>query len=137
MHSWQDELEMGPDGKLRRKRFARDGEQIHFSTMMMDAAAGRFHSHFSDGSPDHTSPHRPGYRFADLYDNARLAADAAYEQRSIRMADAWRHKGAPQDASAEERTPSNTHTPSLDARQAADQAYEDRNKRLRNAWRHD
>ena len=89
-----------------------DGERFNLPMRFMDAEAravadalaqkyGRFHTHFSDGTPDHTSPHKPGYRFADIDDAAKIAADEAYEERSRRMETAWQRKGEQQqDASA-------------------------------------
>ena len=137
MHDHFSELyEWDEDDKLRRKkRVARDREQIHFPVTVMDAMqALGFHSTFADGSPDHTSPHRPGYRFAHTTDAARLAADQAYEERRERIANAWRRKG---DAQADDnRDAAPPRTRSLDELRAkADQAWEDRNKRMANAWR--
>ena len=45
-----------------------DGERfaLPMQFMDMDHAAYGFRSHFSDGSTDFTSSHRPGYRFADM-----------------------------------------------------------------------
>jgi hypothetical protein len=93
-----------------------------------------FHQKFADGTTDHTSPHRKGFRFADTDDADRLAADEAYEQMRTRLSDAWRRK---HDAKAEanrDGTPVRTIT--LDQLRAkAEQAYEDRNARMRNAWK--
>jgi hypothetical protein len=92
-----------------------------------------FQHKFSDGSIDHTSPHRKGFRFADTDDADRLAADEAYQERSKRMATAWQRKGQQHDAGGAV-TPPPTRT--LDAlRKDAETAYEERNKRMRNAWR--
>jgi hypothetical protein len=44
-----------------------------------------FHPFFSDGTPDLTSPHRPGFRMADTNDDARLAADEAYQKMREHM----------------------------------------------------
>jgi hypothetical protein len=91
---------------------------------------------FSDGTPDHTSPHRPGYRFADTSDAARLAADEAYEQRRERMHYTTNRRRQQQDANE----PPPTSTRTLDAlRASATAAYEARSKRMAGAWknRHD
>jgi hypothetical protein len=91
-----------------------------------------FHRRFSDGSVDHTSPHRKGSRFLDLNDQAKLAADEAYEQRRTRLSNAWRDKGEQQDAADPVRTPSNTPARTV----TAEQAYEERTKKRQTAWRH-
>jgi hypothetical protein len=97
-----------------------------------DHSAYGFHSTFADGSPDHTSPHRPGYRFADTSDAARLAADEAYEQRRERMHYTTNRRRHQQDANE----PPPTSTRTLDELRAkAEQAWEERNKRMANAWR--
>ena len=128
---FSEHYEWDEDDKLRRKRVARDREQIHFPVTVMDHSA--FRPTFSDGSPDHTSPHRPGYRFADTTDDARLA-DEAYEERRERMQNAWRRKGDAQADDNRDAAPPRTRT--LDEwRAKADQAWEDRNKRMANAWR--
>lgn len=119
----------------RKKRVARDREHIHFPVTVMDAMQARagFHPTFADGSPDFTNPHRKGFRFADVDDADRLAANEAYEQMRTRLSDAWRNKGQQQDADLDDRTPART----LDAlQQDAATAYAERNKRLQNAWRH-
>jgi hypothetical protein len=115
----------------RKKRVARDREHIHFPVTVMDAMqALGFHSTFSDGSRDFTSPHRPGYRFLDVNDEAKIAANDAYEARRERIHYSSRQRQ--QDANADDRAPART----LDAlRQAAEKAYEDRNARMRNAWK--
>jgi hypothetical protein len=133
---WKDEFEMDDDGHLieKKKHVLPDGGRIHFPYIADHA--GRFHSHFADGSIDHTSPHRKGFRFADTDDAARIAANDAYEARSRRMADAWKHKGEPQDGEELPRGGS-SRTLSLDAaRAAADRAYEARSRRMADAWRH-
>jgi hypothetical protein len=120
------------DGNVprKKKRVARDRDRISFPMTAMDAAAGRFHAHFSDGSPDHTSPHRPGYRFADTNDPARLAAESAYRERCQDMHYTSRRNH--QDGIPDERHAART----LDElRQAADAAYREKCERLRNAWR--
>lgn len=133
MHDWRDELEMGPDGKLRRKRVARDRERITFATISDHAAYG-FSPTFSDGSPDHTSPHRPGFRFADTADAGKIAANEAYEARSRRLESGWQRKGEQHDAFAEESAP--PRLASLDELRAkANQEYENRSRRLADAWR--
>ena len=73
----------------KKKRILPDGATTHFTMQMMDAASG-FHRTFADGSSDHTHWSRPGFRFADSNDKGRLAADAAYEERSARMETAWK-----------------------------------------------
>jgi hypothetical protein len=116
----------------KKKRIARDRERIPFATIS-DQAYG-FSPTFSDGTIDHTSPFKPGYRFADTNDAARLAADEAYEERRERMQNAWRTKGDVKAEDNRDGTPPRTRT--LDElRAAADQAWEDRNKRMSNAWR--
>ena len=115
--------------KRRKQRAAADGERFRFTMQMMDAAG--FRPFFADGSPDCTSPHRPGHRFADTDDAAKIAAEEAYQERSRRLQDAWRNKGEQQ---REDSAPQ--HTRSLDEmRAAADQAYADRSVRMSNAWR--
>jgi hypothetical protein len=135
MPSWKDEFELGDDGRLRKKRVLPDGDRIHFSMTMMDNAAFGFFPRFSDGSPDFTNPHRPGHRFADTDDAARLRAEEAYQERSRRMSDGWKHKG--EQRSDDARVTSRAHPQrTLDElRAAAEAAYEARNERLRNAWR--
>ena len=58
--------------KRRKKRVAGDRERITFATIS-DQAHG-FRQMFADGSPDFTSPHRKGFRFADVNDEAKIAA---------------------------------------------------------------
>jgi hypothetical protein len=108
---------------------ARGGSSLSIGDSRMS-----FHSHFSDGQPDFTSPHRPGYRFLDNNDADRLAANAAYEQMRQRLNAAWRNKDAP-GADNRDAAPSR-RTLSLDALQAqAEQAWRERSKRMSNAWR--
>jgi hypothetical protein len=134
MHDHFNELyEWDEDGnKRRKKRVARDRERITFATIS-DQAFG-FRPTFADGSLDHTSPHRPGHRVADTYDEARIAANDAYEQRRERMANAWRNKGYPQlEDDGGER---DYCTRTLDeSRAAADAAYQAKRERLQNGWR--
>jgi hypothetical protein len=119
----------------KKKRVARDREHIHFPVTVMDAMqALGFRSTFSDGSPDHTSPFKPGYRFADTNDEARIAADRAYEARRERMENAWRTKGDVKAADGGDTAPPLRRT--LDQlRTLAEKAWDDRNERMRNAWR--
>jgi hypothetical protein len=135
MHDYFSEHFEWDDGIPRkRKRVARDREQIHFPVTVMDHAAFSFHQHFSDGSVDHTSPHRKGFRFLDTNDAAGKAADAAYAERSRRMETAWRTRGNGITEANRDGTPPPTRT--LDQLHAlAEQAYEERNERMRNAWR--
>jgi hypothetical protein len=96
-----------------------------------------FTSTFSDGTPDHTSSQRPGFRFADTNHSARLAADRAYEARRRRLENGWRSKGTPQqhgnkDARA---APLNLELTLDEVRAAANAAREARDARLRNAWK--
>ena len=115
--------------QLRRKRMAADGERISFATIS-DQAPG-FRTHFSDGTPDLTSPHAPGFRFSDVDDSAKLAADQAYIERRTRMD--YRHRV---DARPDADRGSQQPTLLLDElEQAATVAYEDRSERMRNAWR--
>ena len=131
MHDLKDDFELDEQGNKRRKRMLRDLEQISFPMTMAFKDAAGFHTHFSDGSPDHTSPHQKGFRFADVNDEAKIAADKAYAERSRRMENAWRLKDHAAD-------PTPVRTPSNDASQAkAQQAYDERSVRMRNAWRHD
>ena len=89
-----------------------------------------FRTRFSDGSPDLTSPHAPGFRFADV--GARDDAEDAYRRRSRRMEDAWRGQPPRQDEHRDQREPQQT----LDeARAAAAESYERRRQRLGDAWR--
>jgi hypothetical protein len=139
MHDhFSEYYEWDADGIPRRKkRVARDREQISFPMTAMDQAAFAFNPTFSDGSPDFTSPFKPGYRFLDVNDAARLAADAAYEARSERMQNAWRTKG---DVKADTRDAAPPRTRTLDELRAASAAaYEARSKRMAGAWknRHD
>jgi hypothetical protein len=120
----------------KRKRVARDREQISFPMTAMDQAAFAFNPTFSDGTADHTSPFKPGYRFADSNDAARLAADEAYEQRRERMHYTTNRRRQQQDANE----PPPTSTRTLDElRESATAAYEARSKRMAGAWknRHD
>jgi hypothetical protein len=132
MHDYFNELfEWDEHGRKRRKRVARDRERISFPMTAMDAAqALGFSSTFSDGSRDFTSPFKPGFRFADIGDAAKIAADEAYDQRRERMANAWRTKGnATHDAAP-------PRTATLDELRAlADAAYQAKCERLQNAWR--
>ena len=118
--------------KLRPGEIPADGETVHIPVTLMDHAG--FHPYFSDGSPDHTSPFRPGFRFADTNDAARIAADEAYTERSRRMETAWQRKGKQEHDEAHDQR--SVRAASLDELQAkAQQAWEDRNVRLSNAWR--
>jgi hypothetical protein len=120
------------DGRRRRARKGEvlaDGERAIFP-YIADLAAFGFRPTFSDGTPDHTNPHRPGYRFADTNDEGRLATERAYRARSQRMQDGWKRKDQQQDEKPVVRTQS------LDElRRTAAEAYAARNARLQNAWR--
>lgn len=133
MHDFRDDYEMDEDGKLRKKKkVARDGEKISFHMQTMDAACG-FHRVFSDGSVDHTHWSRPGFRFADVSNTDRTAANDAYEAMRQRLNDGWRNKRVltPEKSDAAPRG-----TPTLDQLQAdAQKAWEQRNERSRNAWK--
>jgi hypothetical protein len=123
------------DGNVprKKKRVAHDREELRFPMSMAFRDAAGFHQHFSDGTPDHTSPHRKGFRFLDVNDAARLAADAAYEQQRQRLANAWRNK----DVQAGDNRDATPPTRTLDElRQAAEVAWQERSKRMSNAWRH-
>jgi hypothetical protein len=112
----------------KKKRVLPDGATMHVPMKFYD---GRFVDRFADGSPDFTSPHKPGFHFADTDDKARLAAQETYEARSRRMEDAWRTKG---DARAEDGRGS--QQPTLDELdRAATTAYAERSKRMSQAWR--
>jgi hypothetical protein len=120
-------------GRRRRARpgeIPGDGERVVFSPMFMDDAAYGFFPTFSDGSPDSTSPHRPGFRFLDAGDPSGLAAEQAYEERRMRLAEAWRkdRQDSVHDLASRQLT--------LDELRAkAEQAREDRDARMRDAWR--
>ena len=123
MYEWD-----GNVPRKKKKQVLPEGARAHFTMHMMDNAAFGFGPTFSDGSPDHTSPHAPGYRFADVGDPNRLAAEQSYRARSRRMEDGWRRKDEQKDAAPRPRT--------LDAaRQQADAAYQARSQRLSNLWR--
>jgi hypothetical protein len=130
MRDFRDEFEMDEDGRLRRKRkrVAGDGDRISFPMTAMDHAAYGFNPSFADGSPDHTSPHRPGYRFADTDDAARVAAEEAYRERNQRMSSAWQRKGQPQQDDVRDATP-RTRTPE-EAQKSVDDAYAQKVARL-------
>lgn len=113
--------------RLRRKRMAADGERISFATIS-DKAPG-FRTHFSDGAPDLTSPHAPGFRFSDVDD---IAADQAYIERRTRM-DYRRRVDARLDADRGSQQPTTLLLDELE--QAAVTAYDERSERLRTAWR--
>jgi hypothetical protein len=113
----------------RKKRVLPDGARAHFTMQMMDHAAFGFAATFADGTPDHTSPHRPGHRFADVDDAGRLAADAAYEAR--RQAMHYANKRGRQDGAGNHGATPDLHR----LRDLADAAYEDRRQRMANAWR--
>jgi hypothetical protein len=133
---------LGRRRRARKGETIREGETIRFPVTIMDASAREVHDAlaaryefsptFSDGSPDHTNPHAPGYRFLDVDDEGKLAAEQAYRERSRRMEDGWKRKGDDNTSANANAKPAAT----LDeARRAADAAYEARNKRLQNAWR--
>jgi hypothetical protein len=134
MHDHFNEIfEWDEIGNKRRKRVARDRERITFATISDQSA--RFSATFADGTPDHTSPHKPGHRFLDVDDAARQQADQAYEERRERVHYATNRRHQQQDETRDQHTPAPTK--SLDQlRQTAETAYAERNKRLQNAWRH-
>jgi hypothetical protein len=104
-----------------------DGESLRVPQQFMDAAPSfGFSTKFSDGSTDHTSPHRPGYRFADVDNPARLEATKAYEEKRARVQDQWRKPPARSDAAP---------PPPSDARAIADRAWEDKRQRISNAYK--
>jgi hypothetical protein len=121
MHDhFHEHYEWDADGQLKKKkRVLPDGAR-------MSVAMG-FYDHFSDGSPDYTNPHAPGFRFSDTDDPARVAAQQAYDERNKRMATAWMRKGEPpQQVDARDRAPR-----TLDELQHdAISAWESRNRRL-------
>ena len=118
----------------KKRRALPDGASMRVQMQFMDG--GSFRRTFSDGSPDLTSPHRKGFRFADTNDADRLAARDAYAEMVKRKTDAWRTRGQQQDADESERTPRGVRAPTLDeARAAADAAYRECCERKRNAWR--
>jgi hypothetical protein len=130
MHDHFSELfEWDEDGKRpRRKRVAQDREQIHFPMTVMDHAAFGLRETFSDGSPDFTDPHRPGFRF-DTKDSAKLAADASYREMVARLD--YRHRQ--QDGASDHGSQRTLDADALE-RAAAD-AYEFRSERMRTAWK--
>jgi hypothetical protein len=129
-----------------------DGSKAHFTMQMMDHAAGFSHT-FADGSVDHTHWSRPGFRFADTNDAARIKANDAYEQRRQAMHyDAKRRRKQEEEDEEEERRKraagaetemerrqrlarKAAQAVTGDARALADAAWEARNERLRNGWR--
>lgn len=125
LYEWD---EHGHKPVRRNKRVLPDGARAHFTMQMMDHAGG-FVPTFADGSPDFTNPHRPGHRFADVNDEARLAANDAYQERRQRLH--YANKRRRQDEAGNQGA-----TPDLDhLRELADAAYEDRRQRMSNAWR--
>jgi hypothetical protein len=102
-----------------------DGETVHFPQTFMDDEGCR--PYFSDGKPDDTSPHRPGYRFADIGDAAVLAASEAYERKRSMLSYASRRR-RPEDVREDDAPPRARTLDEL--RAAADAAYEDRKKRI-------
>jgi hypothetical protein len=124
---WTDDY----DGRMRRKKrgMLPDGARANFAMQMMDQASYGFTPKFADGSVDHTNPHRPGHRFADVDDAGRLAADAAYEAR--RQAMHYANKRGRQDGAGNHGATPDLHR----LRELADAAYEDRRQRMANAWR--
>jgi hypothetical protein len=87
-----------------------------------------FRSTFSDGSPDHTSPHRPGYRFADC--DVRDESERAYREKMRRLHNADHSQPHRDDE------PPARGGPTLDeARDAAERAYRERSERLQSAHR--
>jgi hypothetical protein len=119
------------DGNVPRKKKKQvlpDGARANFKMQMMDHA-GDFIPIFADGTPDHTSPHRPGHRFADVNDEARLVANDAYEERRQRLH--YANKRGRQDGAGNHGATPDLHR----LRELADAAYEDRRQRMANAWR--
>jgi hypothetical protein len=87
-----------------------------------------FRSTFKDGSIDHTSPNRPGYRFADS--DVRDENERLRRERMQRLHNADRGRPFRDDASY------SRGGPTLDALQDdANSAYEERRQRLANAHR--
>jgi hypothetical protein len=145
--------------RIKRGDVLMDGERLIVPAQFMDSddTSFGFSRTFSDGSVDHTDPHRPGFRFADSNDPHRLKAEEAYQERTRRMQDAWKKKKrAPDDDDEDEEDRLSERqrrellarkaaraTMGSDARQltdaearaAADAAWEERNERLRNGWR--
>ena len=123
---FNEHYEFDEHGVPRKKKrvVLPDGASMHVPMRFYD---GRFVDHFADGTTDLTSPHRKGFRFADTDD--RIAADAAYSERSRRIGSAWRNKD--DDAKAEDIE--RVTLDQLEARAAL--AYSDRTARLQNAWR--
>ena len=112
----------------RRGDCLADGERIRVP-VLMDHASWGFRSTFADGSADHTSPHRPGFRFADTNDADRLAAQQAYIERTARLENGWRRS-----RDADDNAPIQC-SDAAQARAVADRVYEDRKVWLSNAWR--
>src|SRR5262249_56197628 len=110
--------------KRRKQRVLPDGARLHFPYIADHVG---FRPTFADGSVDHTHPCRPGFRFADIDDTTKRAADAAYEARRERLSNAWRTKDDVKAEANRDGTP--PHTRSLDQlRAAADAAYHDRSE---------
>lgn len=127
---FDEHYEWDGNGVLKKKRVARQGDTISFPMTAMDHAAS-FSRTFSDGTLDHTNPHQPGYRFADVDDAARIASEQAYRERSARMAEAWRHKGEKQQQDDDNQDAAPRRTPTLDELQkASDAAYREKCGRL-------
>ena len=116
--------------KRRKKRVLGDRERLHVPMQFMDHAAFGFRTHFADGSPDHTNPHRPGFRFLDVNDETQIAADAAYEEMRARLH--YGHRQRQQDGASDHGSPQPTPD---ELEQAAVTAYEVRSERMRNAWK--
>jgi hypothetical protein len=126
----------------RKKRVLPDGDRVSFSMTMMDQASYGFTPKFADGSPDHSNPNRPGFRFLDVDDAARIAANDAYEQRRERLHYANRYRKHEEDDQTEserrQRLAKQAARATMGADQArelADAAWEDRKQRMQNAWR--
>ena len=92
-------------------------------------AAYGFFPTFSDGSLDSTSPHRPGFRFLDTKDSAKLAADASYREMVARLD--YRHRQ--QDGASDHGSQRTLDADAL--KRAAADAYEARSERMRTAWK--
>jgi hypothetical protein len=93
----------------------------------VDHAAFGLRKTFSDGSPDFTDPHRPGFRFLDTKDSAKLAADTSYWEMVARLDYRHRQQDGDSDDGSRQRT--------LDELEAAAAAsYAARSKRMAEAW---
>jgi hypothetical protein len=98
-----------------------------------------FTDRFADGSPDYSSPNRPGFRVLDSNDPNRIACNDAYEARRQDMDYRSKRRLSEDDKTDKtDKTEQRTAGATLSADQAralADAAWGERTKRMQNAWR--